>query len=157
MRYIILTAVVFLFFASCKSKTSVSKTKVKTAIKADVMNDEIQLSDQQIQLGNIYTDTIRNGTIGDRLVLTATLNFNPMKSSSVSSRVMGRIERLYFKNLGDHITKGAALYDLYSEELNNAKQEYLLALDKKKVFANETAIDFDQLLRSAKNKLLLWG
>jgi len=157
MRYIILTAAVFLFFASCKSKTSVSKTKVKTAIKADVMNDEIQLSDQQIQLGNIYTDTIRNGTIGDRLVLTATLNFNPMKSSSVSSRVMGRIERLYFKNLGDHITKGAALYDLYSEELNNAKQEYLLALDKKTVFANETAIDFDQLLQGAKNKLLLWG
>ena len=119
--------------------------------------DEILLSEQQIQLGNIQTDTIRNGTIGDQLVLTATLNFDQMKATSVSSRVMGRIEKLYFKNLGDYVKKGAPLYDLYSEELNNAKQEYLLALEQKKTFANETVIDFDQLLQSAKNKLLLWG
>jgi Cu(I)/Ag(I) efflux system membrane fusion protein len=119
--------------------------------------DEIQLSDQQIQLGNIQTDTIRSGTIGDQLVLTASLNFDQMKTSSVSARVMGRIEKLYFKNLGDYVKKGAALYDLYSEELNNAKQEYILALERKKTFATETAIDFDQLLQSAKNKLLLWG
>jgi Cu(I)/Ag(I) efflux system membrane fusion protein len=119
--------------------------------------DEIQLSEQQIQLGNIHTDTIRNGTIGDQLVLTASLNFNQMKTSSVSSRVMGRVEKLYFKNLGDYVSKGAALYAIYSEELNNAKQEYLLALEQKKTFATETAIDFEQLLESAKNKLLLWG
>lgn len=119
--------------------------------------DEIQLSDQQIQLGNIKTDTIRNGTIGDQLVLTASLNFDQMKTSSVSSRVMGRIEKLYFKNIGDYISKGAALYAIYSEDLNNAKQEYLLALEQKKTFATETAIDFEQLLQSAKNKLLLWG
>jgi Cu(I)/Ag(I) efflux system membrane fusion protein len=119
--------------------------------------DEIELSEQQIQLGNIQTDTIGNGTIGDQLVLTATLNFDQMKSSSVSSRVMGRVEKLYYKNLGDFVKKGSPLYDLYSEELNNAKQEYLLVLDKKKVFATETVIDFDQLLQSAKNKLLLWG
>ncbi len=120
-------------------------------------NDEIQLSDQQIQLGNIYTDTIRSGNIGDQLVLTAILNFNQAKTSSVSSRVMGRVEKLYFKNLGDYVRKGVPLYDVYSEELNNAKQEYLLVLDKQQVFANEAAIDFDQLLQSAKNKLLLWG
>jgi len=119
--------------------------------------DEILLSEQQVELGNIKTDTIRNGTIGDQLVLTATLNFDQVKANAVSSRVMGRVEKLYFKNLGDYVKRGAALYDLYSEELNNAKQEYLLALEQKKSFANETAIDFDQLLRSAKNKLLLWG
>lgn len=119
--------------------------------------DEVLLSAQQIQLGNIKTDTIRNGSIGEQLVLTATLNFDQTKASSVSSRVMGRIEKLYFKNLGDYIKTGAPLYDLYSEELNNAKQEYLLALDRKKVFTSETAIDFDQLLQSAKNKLMLWG
>lgn len=119
--------------------------------------DEIELSEQQIQLGNIHTDTILNGNIGDQLILTATLNFNQMKASAISSRLMGRIEKLYFKNIGDYIKKGAPLYDLYSEDLNNAKQEYLLVLDKQKLFANETVIDFEQLLQSAKNKLLLWG
>jgi Cu(I)/Ag(I) efflux system membrane fusion protein len=119
--------------------------------------DELQLSEQQIQLGNIKTDTIRNGTIGDRLVLTATLNFDQTKATSVSSRIMGRIEKLYYKNLGDYVKKGTPLYDLYSEELNNAKQEYLLALDKKKTFSKDVVIDFDQLIQSAKNKLMLWG
>ena len=130
-----------------------------TAVKKSTSQntDEIQLSAQQIQLGNITTDTLRSGTFGDQLVLTATLNFDQAKTASVSSRVMGRVEKLYFKNLGDYVPKGAPLYDLYSEELNSAKQEYLLALDRRKAFASETAIDFDQLLESAKNKLLLWG
>lgn len=120
-------------------------------------NDEIELSDQQIQLGNIYSDTIQDGTIGDKIVLTATLNFDQMKASSVSSRIMGRIEKLYFKNPGDYVKKGAPLFDLYSEELNNARQEYLLALDRKKAFADEAPINFNHLIQSAKYKLLLWG
>jgi Cu(I)/Ag(I) efflux system membrane fusion protein len=184
MRYIIIALMASLIFASCKRKKETPKdpdtyytcsmdpqvveykpgkcpickmdlTPVKK--KNGESKDELQLSEQQIQLGNIQTDTIRNGTIGDQIVLTATLNFDQLKASSVSSRVMGRVERLYYKNLGDYVKKGSALYDLYSEELNNAKQEYLLALDKKRVFTNESVIDFDQLIQSAKNKLLLWG
>lgn len=184
MRYIIIAAIALLVAASCKNKNKAPQdpdtyytcsmdpqvveykpgkcpickmdlTPVKK--KNGEKKDELQLSEQQIQLGNIQTDTIRNGTIGDQLVLTATLNFDQMKVSSVSSRVMGRVERLYYKNLGDYVKKGAPLYEIYSEDLNNAKQEYLLALDKKKTFAAETVIDFDQLIQSAKNKLLLWG
>ncbi|XVJ65069.1 MAG: efflux RND transporter periplasmic adaptor subunit [Lacibacter sp.] len=118
--------------------------------------NEVQLSDQQIQLGNISTDTIRSGMIGDQMVLTATLNADQQKINAVSARVMGRIERLYFKNLGDYVNKGDKLFDIYSEELNNAKQEYILALEKQKTLDNPL-IDFTALLQSAKNKLLLWG
>ena len=184
MRYVLLIAISFAVLASCKSKKAPLKeastyytcsmdpqvienkpgkcpichmqlTEVK--INSAANKDELLLSEQQIELGNVKTDTIRTGSIGDQLILTGTLNFDQMKSSSVSSRVMGRVERLYFKNSGDYVKKGAALYDLYSEELNNAKQEYLLVLEKKKTFSNETTIDFDQLLHAAKNKLLLWG
>lgn len=118
--------------------------------------NEVQLSDQQIQLGNISTDTIRSGMIGDQMVLTATLNADQRNINAVSARVMGRIERLYFKNLGDYVNKGDKLFDIYSEELNNAKQEYILALEKQKTLDNPL-IDFTALLQSAKNKLLLWG
>jgi len=184
MRYIIIAVMALFVFAGCKNKKEIPKepdtyytcsmdpqvveykpgkcpickmdlTPVKK--KNGENKDELQLSEQQIQLGNIQTDTIQNGTIGDQLVLTATLNFDQMKASSVSSRVMGRVEKLYYKNLGDYVKKGSPLYDLYSEELNNAKQEFILALDKKRAFSAETVIDFDQLIQSAKNKLLLWG
>lgn len=118
--------------------------------------EEIQLSDQQIQLGNVHTDTIQNGMLGDQLVLTATLNFDQDKATAISSKVMGRIERLYFKNIGDYVTKGDKLLEIYSEELNSAKQEYLSAVERQKILDN-SIIDFNQLIQSAKNKLLLWG
>ncbi len=118
---------------------------------------DLELSEQQIQLGNIQTDSIQNGSIGDQMVLNATLNFNQMNASAISTRVDGRIERLYFKNLGDYIQKGDPVFDLYSEELNNAKQEYVLLLDKQRTFANEPLINFQHLIQAAKNKLLLWG
>lgn len=70
---------------------------------------------------------------------------------------MGRVEKLYYKNFGDYVKKGLLFYDLYSEDFNNVKQEYILVLDKKKIFINEIVIDFDQLIQSVKNKLLLWG
>jgi membrane fusion protein, copper/silver efflux system len=80
-----------------------------------------------------------------------------MHANTISARVNGRMEKLYFKNLGDYIKKGDPVFELYSEELNNAKQEYLLLLDKQRVFAHEPLINFQQLLQAAKHKLLLWG
>ena len=118
--------------------------------------DELQLSDKQIQLGNITVDTIGKSNLGDELVLTATINFNQEKTATISSRVMGRVERLYFKNVGDHVAKGQKIFEIYSEELNNAKQEYILAVERQKVLDN-TMIDFPQLIQSARNKLQLWG
>ncbi len=117
----------------------------------------VQLNDTQVQLGNIKTEKITKGAVGDQLTLTGTLNFNQYNMQSVSSRVMGRIEKLHYKNIGDYVPKGAPLAEIYSEELNNAKQEYLLALERRQVLSGSTSIDFEQLVRGAKNKLLLWG
>jgi membrane fusion protein, copper/silver efflux system len=119
-------------------------------------DNTIKLSDQQVQLGNIQVDTIGKGKMGNTIVLNATLTIDETKSTAISSRIAGRIDKLYFKNAGDHIKKGDRLYDLYSESLNNAKQEYILALEKEKIL-DQSIIDFKQLIESAKNKLLLWG
>ena len=116
--------------------------------------DEIQLTNEQMQLANISVDTIHNGMLGNQLTLTATLNFDQSKIAAISSRVMGRIEKLYFKNQGDYVKKGDKLYDLYSEDLNNAKREYILAIQKRATL-DTSIIDYEQLIRSAKNKLLL--
>lgn len=117
---------------------------------------QVRLSKEQIELGNIQVDTIKNGSIGGKTTFTGTLNFNQDKLSSVSTRVEGRIEKLYFKNVGDYVHKGDKLYDLYSEQLNNAKQEYITALQQENSIGN-TIINYHALVESAKNKLLLWG
>lgn len=117
---------------------------------------EIQLSAQQIQLGNIQTDTIGMGNIGDELFFPATLTTDLTQTNTVSARLMGRIDRLYFKTVGDYVRKGDKVMDLYSEELNNAKREYLLALEKQKTLRSDV-IDFEQIVQSARQKLELWG
>ena len=119
--------------------------------------DEIQLSDQQIELGNIIVDTIEKGNISREIEFTGTLNINASQITSVSSRVMGRIEKLFVKTTGDYVAKGSPLYELYSEELNNAKQEYIAALQRRSLFKDQTLIDFNKLIESAKTKLRLWG
>ncbi|WP_343672874.1 efflux RND transporter periplasmic adaptor subunit [Chitinophaga sp.] len=120
-------------------------------------NDTLQLSGQQIQLGNIHTDTIKVGSMADQIVRTGVLNFDQDQKMAVSARVGGRLEKLYYKNVGDYVKKGSPLFDIYSEDLNNAKQEYLLALEKDQSFNNGSAIDVKQLVQSGRNKLLLWG
>ncbi len=115
------------------------------------------LNDEQIKLGNIKTISLSNDDLSDKLTLTGTLNFNQYKMHSVSSRVMGRVEKLYYKNIGEFVPQGSPLIEIYSEELNNAKQEYLLALERQHLFTGNTSIDFDQLLQSSRNKLSLWG
>jgi Cu(I)/Ag(I) efflux system membrane fusion protein len=124
--------------------------------KSGVDPEAIMLSDQQMQLGNIQVDTVSMGVIGNETTLTATLNVDETRTTTVSARISGRIQRLYFKNEGDYITKGAKLYDLYSEELNTAKREYLLAIENEKQLDN-SIIDLHQLVKSAKTKLQLWG
>lgn len=119
-------------------------------------DDELKLSPEQMQLGNIHVDTIESGSIGNQIILTGTLNFDETKTNAVSAWVAGRIEKLFYKQTGDYVAKGAALYEIYSEELNNAKQEYLLALQKKATLGN-SIVNFDEIIASAKNKLLLWG
>lgn len=119
-------------------------------------NNELSLSPEQMQLGNIKIDTIRNELVNNQMVLTGVLNFDETKTNEVSARVAGRIEKLYFRRIGDYIAKGAPLYEIYSEELNNAKQEYLLALQKKATLGN-SIVNFDDVISAAKNKLILWG
>ena len=128
---------------------AVSKTSMSTAA-------EVHLTSEQITLGNIHVDTMRNESIGDKLVLTGILNFNQNGLSSLSTRTEGRVQRLYFKNIGDYVHKGDKLYDLYSEQLNNAKQEYITALQQQATLGN-SLINYAALVESTKHKLQLWG
>jgi Cu(I)/Ag(I) efflux system membrane fusion protein len=181
-KYLIILITSLLVFASCKNKQSAKANKDEyytcsmhpqimedkpgtcpichmdliVVKRTNTAADEIMLNDEQVKLGNIQIDTIRNGMIGDKIVLTATLNADESKVNNINAHIMGRIDHLYFKNKGDYISNGAHLYDLYSEELNNAKQEYIVALEKQQTLDN-SIIDFNRLIQSAKTKLLLWG
>ncbi|WP_051416656.1 efflux RND transporter periplasmic adaptor subunit [Asinibacterium sp. OR53] len=139
------------------SKDSVRENvKGKAGVSVAGGVGDIYLSGQQVQLANIRTDTLRPAMVGSKLVLTGTLAVNQQRTSSVSIRVMGRIDRLYFKNAGDYVRKGDRLYDIYSEDLNNAKQELIAAVERKELL-DSSVVDMSRLIEGAKYKLQLWG
>lgn len=71
------------------------------------------------------------------------VTYNEEKLVNVHSRVQGWIEKLYISAVGDPVTKGQALYEIYSPELVNAQEEFLLALDRKN----------NRLISAAQNRL----
>jgi len=68
--------------------------------KSQLADEEINLSLQQILLGNIHTDTLRAGSFSSPGIFTAKLSADPTRICSFSARLMGHIEKLYVKTLG---------------------------------------------------------
>lgn len=137
-----------------KEKTTGNHDHVK--MDHEMTADELHLSDQQIQLGNITVDSVTEHTLGEEFLITGIVNVNQNHASSIASRVMGRIEKLHLKNIGDVIAKGELLYEIYSEDLDIAIKELLLANEKIKSLKNEQ-VDMQKILEGARNKLKLYG
>jgi Cu(I)/Ag(I) efflux system membrane fusion protein len=129
---------------------------VRVEVDPNQKAGELKLSEQQIQLANIQTDTVRLRPLGEEITLSATLKENQNLVNVVTSRIAGRVERLFVRNIGEPVRAGQAVFELYSEELAAAQQDYLLALQSKKRYA-DTEPNFARIADAARNKLLLWG
>lgn len=118
--------------------------------------NEIALSDQQIKLGNITMQTITESGNSLEETYTGVLTINQEKIKTISSRAMGRIEKLYFKTTGDYISKNVAVYQLYSEDIAIAKQDYFAAY-KQLAMPGDFGKNAKTMLNAAKQKLLFFG
>lgn len=117
---------------------------------------ELQLNDLQIQLGNIKVDSARIRMVQEALLLPGRIVVDQEQVTTISTHVMGRVERLYFKNIGERVQQGQPLYALFSEELNTTVRELLVARDlSEKGNASMTAQG--RLEQIARNKLLAYG
>jgi membrane fusion protein, copper/silver efflux system len=181
--FLILTLVVFI---GCNSKTQDAKSKTQDQVTfytcsmdpqikedkpgkcpichmdltpiqhSDTESNEIALSDQQIQLGNITTQTISEASSNLEQSYTGVLNINQEKIKIISVRSMGRIEKLFFKTVGDYVNKGEPVYVLYSEDIAIAKQDYVLAY-KQMTMPGDFGKNARSLINAATEKLLFFG
>lgn len=122
----------------------------------DGVSNEISLSNQQIKLGNITTATVVASQSNPEANYTGVLTINQEQLKSIAARAMGRIEKLYFKTEGDFIQKNQAVYQLYSEDLAIAKQDYVTAY-KQLAMPGDFGKNAKNMLASARQKLLFFG
>ena len=124
--------------------------------KSDTNVNEISLSKQQIRLGNITTQTITKRQRSLEQNYTGVLTINQEKINTVSVRGMGRIEKLYFKTIGEYVKKNQPVYSLYSEDIAIAKQDYLTAY-KQLTMPGDFGKNAQNMLKAAKQKLFFFG
>lgn len=97
----------------------------------------------------IQTVTMKKLALSNSIKVQGVIAYDTRQATIVSSRIAGRIEKLYVKYLNQPVQKGQRLLDVYSPELANAQRE-LIYLTKKDAGNLE-------MIESAKEKLNLLG
>ena len=107
----------------------------QSAVKDDPKMERITLTKRDEQYANIHTDTVRIKTMAEYSTLLGTTSFDERKVTVVTSRLRGRLDRLFVRNPQQWVAKGQPLYAIYSEELLADENELLNALQQRPQFS----------------------
>jgi Cu(I)/Ag(I) efflux system membrane fusion protein len=135
----------------CKMKL----IKVKAA-KIKLAPNQLMIDEYKQSLAGISTSVAIISEINPVITTTGKAAVDENKTVSISSRMNGRIDKLYLRNPDEYVNTGQPLYDLYSEELLADENDYLLSLEQEsKTITNKET--FSNITQASKNKLVLWG
>ncbi len=111
---------------------------------------EIELSSTARKLAGVVTAPAEHRSVTVEVRLTGKVQLDETRVASISTRVPGRIDRLFVNYTGASVNAGDPLADLYSPELVSAQQELLQA-------AKQPGGASSPLLTATRERLRLWG
>jgi Cu(I)/Ag(I) efflux system membrane fusion protein len=114
------------------------------------MEGGLTLTSEKQVLANVSTVKIKKERLLKELSAYSYLDFAEQSRKTIPAKFNGRIEKLFVDKTGDYITKGQALFEIYSPDLVQAQNEYLIALDK-------TTDKNYSLTEASRKKLELFG
>jgi membrane fusion protein, copper/silver efflux system len=114
------------------------------------MEGMITLTTNKQILANVSTIKIKKENLKKELTAYSYLDFVEQNRKTIPAKFNGRIEKLFVDKTGDYIKKGQPLFEIYSPDLVQAQNDYLVALSNNK---NE----INPLLDASKKKLELFG
>lgn len=122
----------------------------------DLMN-KIILSNSKIVLANVKTMKVEFSPLEKEIKAYAYLDFAEPNRRKITARFNGRIEKLFVDKVGDDVKKGVPLFEIYSPDLIQAQNEFLIAQKNSLLANNSSSSSENSLYKSARNKLLLMG
>lgn len=105
-----------------------------------------------LQSMNVKMEFVKNRSANSSIYTNGVVTTDERKEIVITSKLSGWIEKLYVNFVGQKVTKGEKLIDLYSPELVAAQQELITALKYQEVASNNNSND---LVQNAINKLEL--
>ncbi len=126
----------------------VLKPDATQSTENSALKNELKPTDEFV-LGDFETIVPIDSSLSSEIKLPGIIAYDENSASNISTRVGGRIEKMYVNYKYQAVAKGQKLFDLYSPELLNAQQNFLYLVTND---ASNTAI-----INAGKSKLLLYG
>jgi len=82
-----------------------------------------------VQNMNVLTQTVSRGDLTREIRTVGYLEYDQQKMVSVTTKYPGWIEKVHVNYVGEPVSKGQALFEIYSPELVQTEQDLLSALD----------------------------
>lgn len=116
---------------------------------------EIPVSGSMQQALAIKVASVKRDTLWQFIKTVGQIDYDQSQIAHIHARVEGWIEKLAITSVGDEITQGQLLYEIYSPDLINAQDDYLLAQDS--YIRSGQSKNYQDLIRKAQLRLELLG
>ncbi|MFT5235667.1 MAG: Cu(I)/Ag(I) efflux system membrane fusion protein [Shewanella sp.] len=116
---------------------------------------QIEVSGGMQQALALKVARVEKDTLWKFVQTVGQVDYDESQIHHLHARVNGWIEKLTVTSVGDKITKGQLLYEIYSPELINAQDDFLLAQDTLKRAGNDES--YQDLVRKSGLRLELLG
>ncbi|MBK8662950.1 MAG: efflux RND transporter periplasmic adaptor subunit [Ignavibacteriales bacterium] len=117
---------------------------------SDMVN-MVTLTGKKQVLANVSTVMVSREKLNREISVYSYLDFTEQSRKIISARFNGRIEKLYVNQTGQYVKIGQPLFEIYSPDLVQAQNDFLIALN------GLQQIDNSSLVAAAKIKLELFG
>jgi len=117
----------------------------------------VQLSPQRMQAIGVKTAVVEMQILNDELRVPGNVDVNEQQLAYVQTRFPGWIQKVFANATYQYVRKGQPMFTIYSPELVSTEQEYLLAKQNQKAFAQPmhgtASREGDWLLQAATERL----
>lgn len=130
---------------------------------AKEMEGMLTLTERGQVLANVSTVKVKKENAVKQITAFGYLEFEEPTRKYITARFNGRIEKLFVDATGEYIRKGQPLFEIYSPDLVQAQNDYLIALRQTKPAAYASTSDAMNIkdenlfLNSSRKKLELFG
>lgn len=125
------------------------------------MEAMIAIHGNKMILANVSTVKVEKSSLDKEVNAYSYLDFAEQNRKFVSAKFNGRIEKLFVNRTGEYISKGQPLFEVYSPDIVQAQNEYLIALgsgnQQASAIAYQGSGNQNRLVSSARKKLELFG
>ncbi|MFZ1083968.1 MAG: efflux RND transporter periplasmic adaptor subunit [Terracidiphilus sp.] len=121
----------------------------------------VELTPAEITAAGVQVAEVRTVALKTDIAAFGRVEQPEAQLTAVSSRIGGRVDKLYVQYTGEGVRSGQAVADIYSPEVATAIEEYHLAEENRNQLKQSddasARTQADALVRASQHKLELWG